>query len=620
MNTNGHEWEAYPLFVFIRDQECLLRGAMRYILLGCFVAAMAGQAPAPTPTPAPTNAAEVTTRDESPTFQSRVSLVKVPVVVRDRFGKAVGGLRKEDFQIFDKGKPQFVAQFSAEGSAVPKPKATPQATPIPMEPEEPAQPGEPAKPPAVLPTRFIAYIFDDLHLEAGDLMRARQAATKHMEQALLPTDRAAIYTLSGHVTIEFTDDVALLRAAMLKIIPVPRPHSLPPISYYVAEQIVRGGDPNLDVPTPEVVVAVGEAIACLNLSGRGVLTTGASMAVATANQIVSEGRTQTRSALLMLKTLASRMSAMPGDRSIILVSPGFYLSEDLRSDLTQVIERSARANVIVNTLDARGLYTVDAIPDIPGCSLKQGTDGVPARFDGPNVLQQLTQVEIQSNTVQGLTLDELAEGTGGTAFRNNNDLLAGFTRLSAPPEYIYYLGFYPQGLKPDGTYHGLKVTLANGKGLAISARKGYWAPSHVEDEAAQSAREIGEAVFSRDVISDLPIDLRTQFFKSTDEDARLKVIVHVDLKALRFRKDEGRNRDDVTVVSTVFDRNGNFVTGVQKLVEMRLLDQNMPRRLTTGISVGTDFDVKVGAYLIRVVVRDREGHQLAASNASVEIP
>jgi len=74
------------------------------------------------------------------------------------------------------------------------------------------------------------------------------------------------------------------------------------------------------------------------------------------------------------------------------------------------------------------------------------------------------------------------------------------------------------------------------------------------------------------------------------------------------------------VVAALFDRNGNYVTGMQKLVEMRLLDQNMPRRLTTGISVGTDFDVKVGAYLIRVVVRDREGHQLAASNASVEIP
>jgi len=40
-------------------------------------------------------------------------MVRVPVVVRDRAGKAVGGLSKEDFQLFDKGKGQRVAQFSA---------------------------------------------------------------------------------------------------------------------------------------------------------------------------------------------------------------------------------------------------------------------------------------------------------------------------------------------------------------------------------------------------------------------------------------------------------------------------------------------------------------------------
>ena len=617
MNTNEHEWEGHKLFVFIR-----VHSWPRVFVLALFVAAMVGQtpAPAPTPTPAPTNAAEVTTRDEAPTFQSHVSLVRVPVVVRDKDGKAVGGLRKEDFQLLDRGKAQFVAQFSAEGAAMPKPTPAPESTPVPMEPVEAPKPGEPAKPPAVLPTRFIAYVFDDVHLDLGDLMQARLAATKHIEHALRPTDRAAVYTLSGHVTIEFTDDVAMLRAAMSKIIAVPRPHYIPPISYYVADQIVTQGDPNLTAPSSAVVVAVGEAIGCLNLSGPGAMASAVSTAVGTANQMVAEGRQDTRSALLMLKTLASRMAAMPGDRSVILVSPGFYLSQDLRSDLTQVIERAARANVIINTLDARGLYTEPAIPDIPGCTLTQGDPSVPAQFEGPNVQQQLFQVESQASTIQGLTLDELADGTGGTAFRNNNDLLGGFNRLSAPPEYIYYLGFYPLDMKPDGRYHGLKVTLPSRKGLAISARKGYWAPSHAEDESAQSAREIGEAVFSRDVISDLPIDLRTQFFKSSDQDARLKVIVHVDLKALRFRKEEGRNRDDVTVVSTLFDRNGNFVTGMQKVVEMRLLDQNMTRRLSTGISVGTDFDVKVGAYMIRVVVRDREGHQLAASNATVEIP
>jgi hypothetical protein len=142
----------------------------------------------------------------------------------------------------------------------------------------------------------------------------------------------------------------------------------------------------------------------------------------------------------------------------------------------------------------------------------------------------------------------------------------------------------------------------------------------VEGEAAQSSREIQEAVFSRDEVRDLPIDLHTQFFKTSDNDTRLKVIAHLDLRAARFRKEEGRNRDDVTLVCALFDRNGNFLEGVQKVVEMRLKDESMEARLSQGMDVGAEFNVKSGAYMVRVVVRDAGGRQLAAANAAAEIP
>ncbi len=574
---------------------------MRFFPVGVLAAALAAQTPVPAPAPAASDAPEVTTREETPTFQSRVSMVRVPVVVRDRAGKAVGELTKDDFQIYDKGKPQHLSLFSAEGSAVPKQTAAAEVAPA-----EPAVPGEPAKPATVLPTRFTAYVFDDLNLDVGDLMQARQAATKHMQQALRPTDRAAIYTLSGHVSIEFTDDRALLQAALVKIMPTPHSHDMPPISYFLAEQVERGDDRNLN--NPAFALAVNETILCVNLQGQAAVAA-PDIARSTARAVQMEGQRQLRNTLLMLKTLAGRLAAMPGDRNIILVSSGFYLADDVRSDMAQLIDRAVRSGVIINTLDARGLYVGDVTPDLPGCPPPDGS-----------MAEQIRQYEDQENISKGLTLDELADGTGGTPFRNNNDLFAGFNSLAAPPEHIYYLGFYPENLKPDGSYHALKVKLPNQKGLSIKARKGYWAPSHAEDEAAQSSREIQEAVFSRDEVRDLPIDMHTQFFKATEEDARLKVITHLDLRAARFRKEEGRNRDEVTLVCALFDRNGNFVKGIQKVVEMRLKDESMPGRLSSGIDVGAEFDVKSGAYMIRVVVRDAGGRQLAAANASAEIP
>jgi hypothetical protein len=182
------------------------------------------------------------------------------------------------------------------------------------------------------------------------------------------------------------------------------------------------------------------------------------------------------------------------------------------------------------------------------------------------------------------------------------------------------LGFYPTDLKPDGKFHDIKVTLANGKGLSVQARKGYWAPSHLEDAAATATREIGEAVFARDELRDVPIDIHTQFYKTGADDAKVKVTTHLDIRQLPLRKQDDRNNDDVTLVCALFDRNGNYVKGTQKVVELRLKDESLERRRNLGITVNSDLDVKAGAYMIRVVVRDAEGKQMAATNGVVEIP
>src|ERR1017187_4345317 len=83
--------------------------------------------------PAQTQAGEVPSRDETPTFQSTVNLVRVPVVVRDKAGHPVGGLQKSDFRLTDLGKAQEIAQFSVEGSAGAKPVAVQTRTEIPGE-------------------------------------------------------------------------------------------------------------------------------------------------------------------------------------------------------------------------------------------------------------------------------------------------------------------------------------------------------------------------------------------------------------------------------------------------------------------------------------------------------
>jgi ribosomal protein L14E/L6E/L27E len=223
-------------------------------------------------------------------------------------------------------------------------------------------------------------------------------------------------------------------------------------------------------------------------------------------------------------------------------------------------------------------------------------------------------------SAQSEILAQLADGTGGTFFHNRNDIDEGLREATAAPTMSYLLGFSPQNLKVNGAYHTLKVTLAGKQKFNIQARHGYYAPRTIADPAEAAKEEIQEALFSQDEIHDLPVELQTQFFKKDPSQARLAVLTHVDVKAIRFRKADGRNRDNLTVATAIFDENGNFVTGGEKIVEMKLLDKTFERLSHSGFTLKSSFDIKPGTYLVRMVVRDAEGAQMAARNGAVSIP
>jgi hypothetical protein len=76
----------------------------------------------------------------------------------------------------------------------------------------------------------------------------------------------------------------------------------------------------------------------------------------------------------------------------------------------------------------------------------------------------------------------------------------------------------------------------------------------------------------------------------------------------------------LTVVAALFDRNGNFIEGDEKTLEMRLKDPTLAQLSHTGVTVKSSFDVKSGGYLVRLVVRDTHGSSIASKNGVVEIP
>jgi hypothetical protein len=187
-------------------------------------------------------------------------------------------------------------------------------------------------------------------------------------------------------------------------------------------------------------------------------------------------------------------------------------------------------------------------------------------------------------------------------------------------DVYYVLAFSPRNLKFDGRFHKLKVNLVNPAGFTIQARRGYFAPKASVDVATKAKEEIEQAVYSQDELKELPINVHTQFYKVNEAEARLAVLTHLDLSSVRFRKEQDRHLNKLTFLTVLFDRDGKYVEGKEKVVEFRLRDATLARLNQTGITLKMEFDLKPGTYLVRQIVRDSEAGQLSGLNRTVEIP
>src|SRR6266481_9549354 len=310
--------------------------------------------PQPPTTQAPGNeTSEVSTRDTPPTFRVRVNLVLVRVVVRDSSGKVVSNLKKQDFQLSDNRKPQVISTFSTE---TPESHKVAPTTPSPAPDPDANVSGDPAAI-AALPQRFVAVVFDDTNMLVEDTVWVRNAATR-LFSSLAPTDRVGIYSTSGQVTQEFTQEHALLQESLLRVVPRPLTggngfHDCPDISYYQADRIENTQD------AQALLVATQDALDCAYNGDTRFMAQAQALAQSTSQRVLSSGDTQTEYVYRHLEDVIRRLAGMPGQRVLVFVSPGFVITTMLTSDSSSLIDRANRSNIVINTIDARGLFTPD---------------------------------------------------------------------------------------------------------------------------------------------------------------------------------------------------------------------------------------------------------------------
>jgi VWFA-related protein len=489
----------------------------------------------------------------------QTNLVEVPTVVLDSHEKPVGNLKKSDFLLFDNGKPQTISTFSVLTEAGTNPAA-----------RGPGAADAAPKLSAMQP-RYVALFFDDMNTTTANLTFAREAATKFLRKGLDPGERVGIFTASGILSLDFTDDVRKLLDTLAKLQLFRGLNPVGCANPYEAWVIMHMGAHTPEWDDVNVRCCLRGGDPCVRMQAEWVITPVESLSLDTIGSI---------------NHVIKYLGQMPGRRIFLLTSSGFLTLSFVQKQ-QKLIEAALSANVVINSLDTAGVVFDD-------------------RFG--------THFNLK------FPLSDLALGTGGRLIQNNNDLEAGMHALTAIPTVSYMLGFSPENLRTDGSKHNLKVKLAEPSHLIVNARPAYYAPSPELSPVEKRFAKLQQSVLAVSSPAEIPIEFTAIPEALPSGESSLKVVVHVDIRKLPFEEMADHIKiERLIFITALFDQKNQFLTGVQGVMDLRLKESTLKQIAEQGLSAKLSVNAPAGSYRVRQVVQEAVGGHITAISRSVEI-
>lgn len=378
---------------------------------------------------------------QQPTFRSTTALVEVDVTVLDRQGRFVAGLLPEDLRLFEDGRPQKIQQFYAVTHDPLRSSATTQVALTRSEAEERAR-------------RFFVFVFDEGHLSAESLMRAKAGAEDFIRHQMLPGDLAGVFANGQMNKSRMTDDKVELLAAIRSASPAidNRQAILAPFREF--PRIPSEGDAlRITNGARELVDALGVR-ACSEDPFQCQLAGGLQQ---TENLIQQKARLYVRSARVLTETslnnlqyVYANLARLLGRKTVVLLTEGFF-SEESRSQLQSMAAQAARGGTTIYTIDGRGLVnTMSVNPDVTSMSMGRST-AFDTGDDGPNIL---------------------TSGTGGMMIHGIDNIGRAIGMVANDTSSYYVIGYQPDNAAMDGKFRSIEVK-TTAKDVSIRARKGY---------------------------------------------------------------------------------------------------------------------------------------------------
>ncbi len=520
--------------------------------------------------------------DQTPTFSSSSNLVIVDVTIKDKSGKAIEGLKAEDFTVLEDGKPQKLSVFEFQHLTMesePAPALTlDDQLKLPEDPKTTITSSTPGKI-QYHDKRLMVFFFDFSSMGIPEQLRAQDASFDYLKSHITKDDMVAVLMFTGTgaplVLSDFTSDRDVL-LTVLKGLPIGLASDL--------AGLADTGDDNSE-DTGAAFVADETEFNIFNTDQK----------------------------LAAIELAAKMLASFPEKKALIYFSSGVSKTGvDNQAQLEASINAAVKANLAIYPVDARGLMA-----DPPGGGASKAASRGTGIYNGSQYNSQRASINDSQET-----LFTLAEETGGKAFLDSNDIEAGITQAQEGMGSYYLVGYYSNNNAKDGKYRKITVKM-NSKlaGAKLEHRQGYyadkvWGKLNNQDKDQQ----LKEALSAGDPATDLPIALQVDYFRVGPTAYFVPVSIKIPGSVVALAARGGASVTQLDFLGQVQDERKATIGNVRDFIKIQL-DQDKAIALgKKSYQYDAGFTLEPGKYRMKFVVRENITGKMGTFETKFTVP
>lgn len=554
--------------------------------------------------------------DKEDVVRIDTNLMQTDLMVFDKQGRFVDGLKLDQFELKVDNKPQPISILEQVRSGSPaeeaqRAKAFGNAPPsTSRRSSSGAERG-----------RTVIFFIDDLHLSADSMVRTRSMLNRFIDTEMGGDDQVVIACATGVIGFlqQFTNNKTVLKAAVARLVHHPyNVHAMTreavPMSEYAALTIERKDDPKvLDYYVEQ----------CMAAAPPHYLRPACEVEVINrARLILQQAGSVTVNTYGTFENLVNLASRMPGRKLSFFVSDGFLLDAGPRSmntleRLQHIIDKARRTGVVVYTIDARGLVS-------------GGLDATTRGAMDPNGrLESMTMREVAATQD---ALNALARDTGGRALRNQNYFDWWVNKVLDETSNYYLLAWYFESAEQNKEgFKNIKAQVIDHPEYEVRLPRGFIKTASAQLAAANKIKpqeeverspqeEIKEALNTIPSRKDIPVSLSAVYLDTPDNGLVLTASVQVINEALTYETTGDKRTATVDLVGLLFDAKGRKAGNFQTRLSIDSLESSPASQAQSDTIYNYRLPLKPGLYQVRVAARERSGGRIGSATQWIELP